>query len=221
MRDLKQISRTRLLNATLKVVRAKGYNATRVEDVCAAAELTKGSFFHHFRSKDELALAAIAYWDATTGGFFADAAYHQPADPRERLIAYVDLRRAMLTGPLEDFTCFAGTILQEVHATHPELAAACARNLCGHAGSFEADIREAMARYEVAGEFSAESLAQHIEFTIQGAFILAKAGGGAEAAGRMLDHLRRYLALLFARPRRHPGAVEDADPARLASPPAE
>lgn len=61
MRDLRQMSRTRLLNATLKVVRAKGYNATRVEDVCAAAGLTKGSFFHHFKSKDELALAAIAY----------------------------------------------------------------------------------------------------------------------------------------------------------------
>lgn len=49
MRDLRQMSRTRLLNAT------------RVEDVCAAAGLTKGSFFHHFKSKDELALAAIAY----------------------------------------------------------------------------------------------------------------------------------------------------------------
>lgn len=46
----------------------------------------------------------------------------------------------MLAGQVEDFTCFAGTILQEAHATHPALAAASARNLCGHASSFESDI---------------------------------------------------------------------------------
>ena len=38
-------SRLKILNATLNVVREKGYHATRIEDVCAAAGLTKGSFF--------------------------------------------------------------------------------------------------------------------------------------------------------------------------------
>src|SRR5215475_8080092 len=57
-------SKTRLLDATLKVVRAKGYSATRIEDVCAEAGLTKGSFFHHFKSKEDLMLAAVAHWDA-------------------------------------------------------------------------------------------------------------------------------------------------------------
>ena len=50
-------SKTKLLDATLKVVRAKGYSATRIEDVCAEAGLTKGSFFHHFKSKEDLALS--------------------------------------------------------------------------------------------------------------------------------------------------------------------
>ena len=58
MADHQHDSKTRLLDATLKVVRAKGYTATRVEDVCAEAGLTKGSFFHHFKSKEDLALAA-------------------------------------------------------------------------------------------------------------------------------------------------------------------
>src|SRR4051812_25499922 len=53
MTDLPHKSQTKLLDATLKVVRTKGYNATRVEDVCAAAGVTKGSFFHHFESKDD------------------------------------------------------------------------------------------------------------------------------------------------------------------------
>ena len=61
MTQVQHNSKTRLLDATLKVVRTKGYNATRIEDVCTEAGLTKGSFFHHFKSKEDLALAAVAH----------------------------------------------------------------------------------------------------------------------------------------------------------------
>ena len=52
------LSRKKLLDAALYVIRAKGYEATTVDDICAAAELSKGSFFHHFKSEENLALAA-------------------------------------------------------------------------------------------------------------------------------------------------------------------
>jgi len=192
-------SQAKLLEATLRVVRAKGYTATRVEDVCAAAGLTKGSFFHHFRSKEDLALSAVAHWEEFTRAFFADAPYHRPADPLDRVLAYVDFRKSILTGELPEYTCFAGTIIQEAYATHPEVSAACARNIGGHARTLEADIEEAMRRHAVGGDWSAESLALHMQAVIQGSFILAKAKGGATVAAACLDHLRRYLELLFAR----------------------
>jgi TetR/AcrR family transcriptional repressor of nem operon len=198
-------SRAKLLEATLKVVRAKGYTATRIEDVCAAAGLTKGSFFHHFKSKEDLGLSAVAHWEDFTKGFFADAPYHRLADPLDRLLAYVDFRKSMLTGDLPEFTCFAGTIVQEAYVTHPEIVAACAENICGHARTLEADIDEAMQKYGVGDDWTAESLALHMQAVLQGAFILAKAKGGADAAVQSLDHLRRYLELLFAsRNRRAP-----------------
>jgi TetR/AcrR family transcriptional regulator, transcriptional repressor for nem operon len=192
-------SKTKLLDATLRIVRAKGYNATRIEDICAEAGLTKGSFFHHFKSKEDLALAAVAHWDAHTTGFFAAAPYHGPTDPLDRLLAYVDFRKAALTGELPEFTCFAGTIVQEVYGTHPEIRAACEGNISGHAGTLEGDIREAMRKYGVRGEWTAKGLALHTQSVIQGAFILAKAKGSSAVAAQSLDHLRRYLELLFAR----------------------
>ena len=60
-------SKTRFLQAAIRVIRVKGYTAARVEDVCEAAGLTKGSFFHHFDSKEELALAAADYWTESAG----------------------------------------------------------------------------------------------------------------------------------------------------------
>lgn len=201
-------SKTRLLDATLKVVRARGYTATRIEDVCAEAGLTKGSFFHHFRSKEDLALAAIAHWGAQTSRLFADAPYHKPDDPFERLIAYVDFRRAILVGELPEFTCFLGTIIQEAYLTHPEISAACERTFSAHVKTLEGDIREAMRQHRVRGGWTPESLALHIQAVIQGGFVLAKARGSASVAAESLDHLRRYLQLLFGvQVKRWPGAT--------------
>lgn len=190
-------SKARLLEATLQVVRAKGYYATRIEDICAEAGLTKGSFFHHFKSKEDLALAAAAHWHDFTSGYFADAPYHAHADPLDRLLAYVDFRIAGLVGELPEYTCFAGMIVQEVYSTHPAISAACARNIAGHARSLEADIAEAMTKYGVGGEWTAESLALHTQAVVQGALILAKVKGAAAPAADSLGHLRRYLKLLF------------------------
>jgi TetR/AcrR family transcriptional repressor of nem operon len=199
MADHQHDSKTRLLDATLKVVRAKGYTATRVEDVCAEAGLTKGSFFHHFKSKEDLALAAAAHWQARTTEFFASAPYHEPSDPLNRLTAYIEFRKSILTGELPEFTCFVGTIIQEAYHTHPEISAACEKSISGHTQTLEADIAAAMRRYGVRGTWTAASLALHIQAVIQGGFILAKAKGDATVAAESLNHLRRYIELLFGR----------------------
>jgi TetR/AcrR family transcriptional repressor of nem operon len=199
MSEAQPDSKTRLLDATLNVVRAKGYTATRVEDVCAEAGLTKGSFFHHFKSKEDLALAAAAHWLARTTEFFASAPYHEPSDPLDRLIAYIEFRKSILTGELPEFTCFVGTIIQEAYRTHPEVSAACERSISAHAETLASDIRAAMRQYGIRGSWTAASLALHIQAVIQGGFILAKATGDAAVAAEGLNHLRRYIELLFGR----------------------
>lgn len=195
-------SKTKLLDAALKVVRTKGYNATRIEDICAEAGLTKGSFFHHFKSKDELALAAMAHYDSLSDALFASAPYHDAADPLSRLISYVEFRKAILRGDLPDFTCFAGTIVQEAYRTHPDLAAAGERSIVGHAKVLEADVRAAMREHGIRRTWTAKSLTLYMQAVIQGSLILAKATGSAKVAAESLDHLRRYLELLFDRGRR-------------------
>jgi TetR/AcrR family transcriptional regulator, transcriptional repressor for nem operon len=196
-------SKRKLLEAALKVVRIKGYSATRIEDVCAEAGLTKGSFFHHFKSKEDLALAAAEYWRVRSMETFAAAPYHSAADALSRLIAYVGFRKALLTGDLPEFTCFAGTIVQEAYRTHPDVSAACARDIIDHAKRLEADIREAMRDHGLRASWTAESLGRHIVAVIHGAFILAKAHGGAAVAAECLDHLRRYIELLFGQAPQH------------------
>ena len=193
-------SKTKFLDAALYVIRAKGYSATRIEDICEAAGLTKGSFFHHFKSKEELAIEAAAYFSSMADTIFASAPYRNLPDPLDRLFGYVDFRKAILMGELPQFTCLLGTMLQEVYETHPLIREACDRYIRSHAAKVEADITEAMARYGPRAEWTASSLALYTQAVIQGAFILAKAHHSAEVAAPNLDHLRRYLQLLFTQP---------------------
>jgi TetR/AcrR family transcriptional regulator, transcriptional repressor for nem operon len=207
MADQPHESKTKILNAALRVVRAKGYAATRIEDICAAAGLTKGSFFHHFKGKEELAIAAAQHWGTVTGGMFAAAPYHRHAEPLDRLLAYIDFRKALIDGNPSQFSCFAGTTVQEVFATHPMIRDACSATISGHAATLEADIEAAMRQYGVDRKWTAKSLALHTQAVIQGAFILAKATQDPNVALAALDHLRRYLELLF-----HPQPPEEAEP---------
>jgi TetR/AcrR family transcriptional regulator, transcriptional repressor for nem operon len=193
-------SKTKLLDAALQVIRAQGYAATTVEDICQLAGVTKGSFFHHFKSKDELALSATAHWDAMTESFFASAPYHKLTDPLERLLGYVEFRGAILTGDLPDYTCLLGTLVQETYATHPEIRAACDRGLSRHIAVLTRDIEAARKRYAPKARWSAESLGYFIQATLQGSFIFAKVKQSPAVVQANLAHLRRYLQSLFTQP---------------------
>lgn len=189
-------ARARLLDAALSVIRARGYEGTSVEGLCAAAGASKGAFFHHFQNKEDLGVAAAAHFSEMAQPLFAAAPYHALPDPLARLLGYVDFRIAILRGDLPNFTCLLGTMVQDSYATHPAIRVACEAGIRGHAATLEPDIAAAMATRGLVG-FTPESLALHTQAVIQGAFILAKAAGGPDLATESLRHLRRYLELLL------------------------
>ena len=191
-------ARARLLDAAVSVIRTRGYDATSVEELCAAAGVSKGAFFHHFRSKEDLGTAAAAHFLAWLEALFARMGWRDHADPLDRVLAYIDGRTAILRGEIPHFTCLLGMMVQEVYATHPALRAACEAGIRSHLAPLQAEIEAAMAARAVTG-FTAESLALHIMAVIQGGFVLAKAAGGPAPAIESVRHLRRYVELLFGK----------------------
>jgi TetR/AcrR family transcriptional regulator, transcriptional repressor for nem operon len=193
-------ARSKLLEAAFSTIREKGYAATSVDELCARAGVTKGAFFHHFPTKNSLAVAAMNQWSELSIALFAAAPYHRFDDPLDRVLGYLDFRKAMLRGDVAEFTCLAGTMVQEVYRTHPDIRHACDASIGGSAAQVESDIADAMKRYHIRAPWTAESLALHTQAVLQGAFILAKAKGNAAVVEASIDHLRRYVELLFRRP---------------------
>lgn len=194
-------ARTRLLDAGIQLIRERGYDATRVDDLCVAAGVTKGAFFHHFRSKADYGAAAAAYWTDVTAPMFAAAAYHAEPDPLARIFGYIALRRALIVGSIAQFCCVAGTMAQEVFQTQPAIRDACGASIAGHAATLEADFAAAIAATGATG-VDPRGLALHTQAVLQGGFILAKAMNDPSQAIASVEHLQRYLALLFNRPQR-------------------
>jgi TetR/AcrR family transcriptional regulator, transcriptional repressor for nem operon len=197
--SIRSDTRTILLEAARDVIRAQGFSATSVDQLCASAGVTKGAFFHHFKSKEALGVAAADYWSATTSELFAGAPYHAHADPLDRLLAYIEFRASLIEGGIEEFTCLVGTMVQETYGSSDAIRAACNASINGHARTLEADIKGAFAKYGTPKGVTAESLALHTQAVLQGGFILAKARNDPSIARETVAHLKRYVEMLFGR----------------------
>jgi TetR/AcrR family transcriptional repressor of nem operon len=195
-----QNARVRLLGAAHEVVRRQGYAATSVADLCRSAGVTKGAFFHHFPTKDALAVAGAQEWTARAQRLiFTDAPWQRFDDPLERLIAHIDFRQAMIEGGIEQFSCFVGTMVQETFATSEDIRAACDASITAYAERLAEDIAAAIERHGVRDGVGALELAFHVQAVLQGAFILAKAKNDPAVARRTVAHLKRYVLMLFGR----------------------
>ncbi len=171
-------------------MRVKGYAATSVNDIAAAAGVTKGSFFHHFATKEACAREAAVHWREKSKADAANSS-RKAVGPRERVLAYMDFRMSLLGGPVAKYACYVGTVLHEVHDTHPELAADIAASLLDQARALEPDLAAALGKRRA----EAHDLAIHIEASIQGALLLAKAEGGTDGARASLGYLKNYIEL--------------------------
>jgi TetR/AcrR family transcriptional regulator, transcriptional repressor for nem operon len=193
-------ARQRLLEASVKLVRAQGFAGTSVEQLCKEAGVTKGAFFHHFPSKEALGVAAAEYWSLTTSQMFAVAPYHNHPDPVDRVLGCIDFRIELVGGPVDQFSCVAGTLVQEAFLASPAIRDAARDSIMANARALEADIAEALESRGIT-DVSAASLARHFQTVVQGSIIIAKTQeekAAAELAREGLGHLRRYFELLFA-----------------------
>lgn len=191
-------ARGKLLEAATTIVRRKGYAATSIDDLCKAAGVTKGAFFHHFASKEALAVAAAQAWTARAQELiFTQPLWTRLEDPLERLLAHIDFRLAMLDGPVEDFTCFVGTVVQESFATNDNIRTACDASISAYAERLAEDIQSAIDCHGIGHGVTALGLAYHMQAVLQGAFILAKSKGGPAPARESVIHLKRYVQMLF------------------------
>jgi TetR/AcrR family transcriptional regulator, transcriptional repressor for nem operon len=112
-------TRARLLREGAQLFSVKGYFLTTVDDVMAKAALTKGGFYAHFASKEDLGRAVIEH--AT--GIWVERVVQRIAgvtDPREQLRALLEAYRAYAVDRTFEGGCFFVNLAIEMDDQHEE-----------------------------------------------------------------------------------------------------
>src|SRR5438093_12121741 len=113
-------TKRKLVDAGVGLMRHRGFNATTVDDICAAAGVTKGAFFHYFKSKDDLATAAVDRFYEMKAKQFADAPFRGLADPLDRIFGRLDFVKES-AGGVKGLTkgCLFGMFAHEMSFSNP------------------------------------------------------------------------------------------------------
>ena len=184
-------TKEKLLDAAMKLMLAQGFEATSVDEIIAEADATKGSLFHFFKSKEDLAKAALERFVSRQLGMFQAAPFQNEKDPRARVLGWIDATIAAFQDPAMPKSCLLGNFSQELAPTHPDFQSLCAQGFSRSAEGFARDL-------SAAGRGDAAHLADLFLTIIQGSMILVKAKKDVSIGVENMRHFRSYIEGLLA-----------------------
>lgn len=190
-------TREKLITATVRLILKQGFAATTVDQICAEAELTKGSFFHHFESKEAIGRAAVEWWGAFGTALYAEAWKDAGLDPLEQLHRMLDIMSGFTERPDEVCTCVVGMLSQELAQSHPAMRAECARQLDIWTANVAKMLQAAKEKHRPATDFDPVEIAWFLNSLWQGSMLIGKTRQTPEMIRRNLQLARGYVDGLF------------------------
>lgn len=163
-------TKDRLIAATQELLWERGYAATSPKDILRKAEAGQGSMYHHFSGKQDLAVTAL---EETAAGMrvSAEELLHGEGSPVERVRAYLTRQRDSLKG------CRIGRMTYDADVlASPELLAPVAQTLAWLVAALADVIAEGIECGQLRADVDACEVASMLVATIQGGYVLARAG---------------------------------------------
>jgi TetR/AcrR family transcriptional repressor of nem operon len=193
-----ETTRRKLIEATMSLMLKRGFNATTVDEICAEAGVTKGSFFHHFENKDDIGQAVVKAWGEFGQAVYAEA-WKQPGEPLEEIHRLFDIMDGLTRRP-EPCVCLVGMLSQEMSGEHPGFRAACARELDIWTEMFRSRLEAAKQKLKPAVNFDPAEVASFLNSVWQGSALIGKARQSPEMICANVRLARAYVDSLFANP---------------------
>jgi len=194
------LTQQRLIEATVKLVLAQGFSATTIDQICAEAALTKGSFFHHFKNKEAIGLAVIEWWSQMGTDLYAVAWADVDADPLDQLYAMIAIMEGFASNPDQSCVCAIGMIAQELAGSHPEMRDRCGAELGVWTQNVTRLLTAAKERHSPRQQFEPEEVAWFLNSLWQGSMLVAKTQQNQSLILHNLRQARTYINSLFFNP---------------------
>jgi TetR/AcrR family transcriptional repressor of nem operon len=189
-------TREKLVMATVGLILKQGFAATTVDQICADAGMTKGSFFHHFENKEAIGKAAVQWWGAFGTALYAEAWKDEGLDPLEQLHRMLDIMSGFTQRP-EVCTCVVGMLSQELAQSHPAMRAECAKQLEIWTENVAKMLQSAKEKHHPVTDFDPVDVAWFLNSLWQGSMLIGKTRQTPEMIRRNLQLARGYVDGLF------------------------
>ena len=168
-------TRDHLIDVGLKLMHQHGYQATGLTEILTAADVPKGSFYHHFGNKEEFAAAALERYGIRGRELAATVLSDTTTPPLKRLRRYFgDLaKRYGQQGAIPG--CLLGRFSLEIAAESPQLRKQISASFDNWQHTIATVIGQAVAQKELPAGTDAESLAGFVLNSWQGALLRSQA----------------------------------------------
>jgi TetR/AcrR family transcriptional repressor of nem operon len=178
-----------LVQAAKKLMCQRGYEAVSPRDLLDESGAGQGSFYHHFRGKQELAMAALEEV-ASEMQASAHAILEAGPTPLKSVNAYLGLPRDGLKG------CRMGRFANEASIVDTPLRAPIENYFRDLQATLADALRAAQGAGELANHLDAEELALTLIAVIQGGFVLSRIYRDRNAVRRATDTAAKMLGML-------------------------
>lgn len=194
-------TRDRILDAAKKLVMEQGFAGTAIDDVLRESGLSKGSFFHHFKGKAELARELVKRYALNDLKMFQEFDRQSRAgsdDPLEQVMWFLKVFEAYISNSDDPAPgCMYAVYTYESRQFDADILDFVSDTLRQWTSIYVRKFQEVIDRYEPALPVTARQLAELIVCVIEGGLVLQRAHHDADTTRRQSEQFRNYLTLLF------------------------
>jgi TetR/AcrR family transcriptional repressor of nem operon len=187
-------TRDRLIEAGLYLFWLQGYAATGMAEILARARVNAGSFYHFFKTKEELLLSVLELYIATLEPIVVQPVLERTSDPIERVFAILEFYRRNLLATGCTYGCPIGRLALEIPQEQFRVHKRLADNFDGWTAAIEKFLMEAHDRLPPATNL--KTLSKFVLTVMEGGVMQARAHRSVEPFDASVEHLREYFRLL-------------------------
>ncbi|WP_100615632.1 TetR/AcrR family transcriptional regulator [Confluentibacter citreus] len=194
-------TRDKILQESKALILQNGYAGTSIDHILEKTALTKGAFFYHFKTKNDLAKALIEEFirlDLST----MEAALKNTQDlkdkPLDRLLKFIQIFIDVLAGLKAPHPgCLYASFINESNLFDEEIKKDIAKTILTWRDNIEILMQNILEQYDMVIEEDLNSLADTFTVIFEGGFILSKSVNEPDLTAKQLRHLQNYLQILF------------------------
>lgn len=194
-------TRNRILDIAQNAVLSKGFGATSIDEIVAAAEITKGGFFYHFPDKNALAHALIKRYIEVEDTLFDDLerqARLLTDDPLQTyLVALKLLEQVLQDMPNGHPGCLIATAAYQERLFDPDVRALNKQAMLNWRKRFRLMLDEIVKIYPMREDIPLDDLSDMLSTAVEGGIVLAKSVNEPDAVAKQVRLYRSYIKLLF------------------------